>query len=198
MIRAMHWFDPGPLIDRDLQLIAPDARWIDDVLAACHHPLTARDDPRQAGMTRQQLVDFLRAAPGGHDPGDPAAQRAPGYAFWMRLRPEYSPPVKFAGGCSLRISEARDVQLYFGNIGYHVYPPARGNHYSERAVRLLLPLARAHGLKQLWITVNPDNWASRRTCERLNCQLIDIVDLPETNSMYQRGERQKCRYLLPL
>jgi tagatose 1,6-diphosphate aldolase len=46
----------------------------------------------------------------------------------------------------------------------------------------------------VWITCNPDNWASRRTCERLGCQLVDIVELPEHIDMYQDGERQKCRY----
>jgi len=26
--------------------------------------------------------------------------------------------------------------------------------------------------------------------------LVEIVDLPEDNDMYQKGERRKCRYLL--
>ncbi|MCS7033523.1 MAG: GNAT family N-acetyltransferase [Phycisphaerae bacterium] len=195
---AIRWLDPGRLVDRELELVAPSERWIEEVLAACRHPLTVRQAPREAGTTRRQLMDFLRAAPGGHDPGDPALQRAPGYAFWMRLLPEYSPPVAIAGGCSLRISEAPEVQRYFGNVGYHVFPPARGRRLAERACRLLLPLARAHGLRQLWITCNPDNWASRKTCERLGARLIDIVALPPQNILYQRGEREKCRYLLEL
>ena len=27
-------------------------------------------------------------------------------------------------------------------------------------------------------------------------ELVEIVDLPEDNDMYQKGERRKCRYLL--
>jgi tagatose 1,6-diphosphate aldolase len=61
---------------------------------------------------------------------------------------------------------------------------------------LLLPLARSHGLMTIWITCNPDNFASRRTCELAGATLVEIVDLPEDNDMYQRGERQKCRYRL--
>ena len=76
--------------------------------------------------------------------------------------------------------------------------PARGRHYAERACRLLLPLARAHGMQTLWITCNPENVASRRTCERLGASFIDVVALPANHMLYQRGERVKCRYRLDL
>lgn len=195
---SIRWFDPGRLVDRELELIRPDVRWINDVMVAVQHPLTVRDAPREAGTTRRQLFDFLKAAPGGNDPGDPAQQRVQGYAFWMRLRPEYNPPVRIAGGCSLRVVSTSDVVMFYGHIGYHVYPPARGARRAERACRLLMPLARKHGLTELIITCNPDNWASRRTCERLGCELLEIVDLPPSNKLYQRGDRQKCRYRLSL
>ena len=39
-------------------------------------------------------------------------------------------------------------------------------------------LARAHGHSLLWITCNPDNLASRRSCERLGAQYVDIVPVP--------------------
>jgi tagatose 1,6-diphosphate aldolase len=63
---------------------------------------------------------------------------------------------------------------------------------------LLLPLARRHGLKDLWITCNPDNLASRRTCELAGAEFVEIVDLPANSGMYRRGDRQKCRYRLDL
>jgi tagatose 1,6-diphosphate aldolase len=63
---------------------------------------------------------------------------------------------------------------------------------------LLLPLARRHGLEILWITCDPDNIASRRTCELAGLELVEIVDVPEHMDMYQRGERRKCRYRLYL
>ena len=79
-----------------------------------------------------------------------------------------------------------------------MHPPHRGHRYAARSVRLLLPLARAHGFTTLWITCNPDNWPSRRTCELAGGTLVEIVDLPPDNDMYLEGERQKCRYRFDL
>ncbi len=63
---------------------------------------------------------------------------------------------------------------------------------------MLFPLARCCGFEQVWITCDPNNYASRRTCERLGAELVEIIDLPEDNEMYLDGERQKCRYRLRL
>ena len=49
-------------------------------------------------------------------------------------------------------------------------------------------------MTELWVTCNPDNIASRRTCELAGGVLVEIVDLPEDIDMYQEGERRKCRY----
>ena len=102
------------------------------------------------------------------------------------------------GGVRFRIGDNGEVRLYFGHIGFNVAPASRGHHFAERACRLLLPLARRHGLVELWITCNPDNRASRRTCERLGGTLIETIALPPRNPMYQRGEREKCRYCIAL
>ncbi len=108
------------------------------------------------------------------------------------------PPIKILGGISLRVGYTFEVEMYYGHIGYHVYPAARGRHYAERACRLLLPLAQRHGMRVLWITCNPDNYPSRRTCERLGSTLIGIVPIPRDNPLYARGSREKCRYRLEL
>jgi tagatose 1,6-diphosphate aldolase len=84
--------------------------------------------------------------------------------------------------------------MYLGHVGYNVYPPARGRRLAARAVRLLLPFARRLGLSPLWITCNPDNLASRRTCEIAGGRLIDVVPLPADHPLHARGEREKCRY----
>ena len=76
-------------------------------------------------------------------------------------------------------------------------PEHRGRRYAARGVRLLLPLAARHGIDPLWITCNPENLASRRTCELAGAELVEVVDLPPGEEMYQAGERQKCRYRLP-
>ena len=53
-------------------------------------------------------------------------------------------------------------------------------------------------MRRLWITCNPDNFASRCTCERLGCKLVEIVRVPPGHTLYQRGEFEKCRYRLDL
>lgn len=125
-------------------------------------------------------------------PGDPSREWLPSYTFEMRVG-GYK-----AGGLNLRIGNTHGIVMYGGHIGYGVEPEHRGHHYAERACRLILPLAKAHRLNPLWITCNPDNIASCRTCERLGAELIEIVPLPEDNDQYLRGEREKCRYKLVL
>jgi tagatose 1,6-diphosphate aldolase len=102
------------------------------------------------------------------------------------------------GEIQLRIGDTDHMRLYGGHIGYVVHPKYRGRRFAARALRLILRLAASHGLSELWITCNPDNIASRRTCEAAGAEFIDIVDLPPDIDMYQRGERQKCRYRLSL
>lgn len=102
------------------------------------------------------------------------------------------------GHVSLRAGNSERIKLYAGHIGYGVAREYRGRHYAERATRLLFPLARKHGISELWITCNPDNWPSRRTCERLGGKLVETVKIPPDIDMYYEGEREKCRYLILL
>ena len=197
---AFRFLDPGPLIDGELELVAPHRRWIDDLLAG--------SDPGSGRTPRTQVEDFLRVAPSGHQSADISGGRVPAYHFWLRLHAAYgtalprwsnghsgsAPPLQIAGGIGLRIGHTPDIELYLGHIGYNVHPFARGNHYAERACRLLRPLARAHGLSPLWITCNPDNLPSRRTCERLGCVLVETLPLPPDHILRQRGDREKLRF----
>lgn len=186
------------LVDAELQLVEPDPRHLDDMLLACQHPLTHRDMPQQASTTRESLLTFLERHPRGRVQEDTHHDIVPGYTFWMRLAPDFPAPVRIAGSIGLRLGRTPSIEMYFGHLGYHVLPPARGHHFAQRACRLLFPLARAHGYFTLWITCNPDNLASRRTCEHLGATLVDTVAVPHDNPLYQQGDRQKCRYRIDL
>ncbi|MBN1548516.1 MAG: GNAT family N-acetyltransferase, partial [Syntrophaceae bacterium] len=94
-------------------------------------------------------------------PGDPAINYAPAYLFKMVL----AGGNEEIGRIQLRISNTDHIVQYGGHFGFSVQPEHRGHRYAARACRLLLPLARRHGFEVLWITCNPDNLASRRTCE---------------------------------
>ncbi|QJD79297.1 GNAT family N-acetyltransferase [Spirosoma rhododendri] len=98
------------------------------------------------------------------------------------------------GTIRLRLSDTDDIRLYAGHIGYRVEEAFRGHHYAAQACMLLKTIALQRGFGELWITCDPDNWPSRRTCERIGAKLIEIIDLPEDLDMYLDGERQKCRY----
>jgi predicted acetyltransferase len=127
-------------------------------------------------------------------PGDPVINYVPAYKFRMKIA-GISGDV---GNIELRIGNTPNLVIYAGHIGYAVHPQYRGHRYAARACRLLLPLARQHRMETLWITCNPDNISSRRTCQLLGASLVEIVDLPQDNEMYQQGDRQKCRYRLDL
>lgn len=102
------------------------------------------------------------------------------------------------GNITLRVGDTDFLTHFAGQIGYGVDEAFRGQRLAARSVRLLLPLARRHGINPLWITCNPDNWASRKTCEIAGGTLVEIVDLPTDCEMYRSGERQKCRYKFEL
>jgi predicted acetyltransferase len=102
------------------------------------------------------------------------------------------------GRLGFRVGTTHTIERYAGHLGYEVSPAFRGNRLAERSCRLILPLARRHGFHELWITCNPDNWPSRRTCERLGAELIDTVDVPHDNDVFAPGSERKCRYLLAL
>lgn len=125
-------------------------------------------------------------------PGDPVRKWLPAYAFEMQVG-----RCK-AGRINIRIGNTHAITMYYGHIGYGVEHEYRGHHYAERACRLLFPLAKAHGLTPVWIMCNPDNIASRRTCERLGATLVEIVELPEDNDLYRMGDREGCRYRIDL
>lgn len=97
------------------------------------------------------------------------------------------------GNIDIRIGDNENT-FYGGHIGYQVYAPFRGNSFATKACKIIKQVAASHGMKRLIITCNPDNHASRKTCEKAGYMLKEVVDLPASNEMYQKGERTKCRY----
>jgi len=101
------------------------------------------------------------------------------------------------GVCDLRIGY--NDNLYFGgHIGYRIFPEYRGNHYAGKACLLLFQLARKHNMEYLYITCNPDNYASKKTCEYAGGKLLEIAELPEGNYMRDDCEFEKCIYKFTL
>ena len=146
--------------------------------------------PRDPG----ELVDgYLRLVLGHFVPADPGRGYVPAYHFQM-----VSPVGQVMGNIDLRLGDSEFLRRFAGQIAYGVQPEFRGRHYAARSLRLLRPLARAHGFAALYITCNPDNIASRRTCELAGATLVEISDLPADCDMYKEGERSKCSYRIDL
>lgn len=124
---------------------------------------------------------------------DPVRQWVPAYHFFICDRQGNR-----MGVCDLRIGY--NERLYYGgHIGYRVFEPYRGHHYAAKACRLLFALARKHGMAYLYITCNPENTASRRTCEALQGELLEIAELPDDNDMRaENGETHKCIFRFAL
>ena len=127
-------------------------------------------------------------------PADPARQRVPVYRFRMRLTGQRAA----VGSIELRVGDSDHLKMYAGQIGYGVLPRHRGHRYAARGCKLLLPLARTHGLKELWITCDPDNLASKRTCELAGAEFVEMVEVPEHTDLFKQGDREKCRYRIDL
>lgn len=220
MLRRVRFIDPPVMSDGELDVVEQTEELLPELLAVamCRRRPTDRDEAGSmpgADAFVQTLVHtpmsedeilamevrtraFLGRSPRGRQTADQGYAGAAACHFWMRLREpaRLGLPGSIVGAMGLRISNNREIRLYAGHIGYNVLPAARGHRFAERAVRLLLPLAGAYGLKPVIITSNPDNTASRRTLERLGAKLIDVVAIPRMHTFYGAGERQKCRYEL--
>jgi tagatose 1,6-diphosphate aldolase len=119
------------------------------------------------------------------------ASQVPTYRFEMRRQPGFTK----VGKIEFRVGATTEIQLYSGNIGYRVDQSHRGNRYAARSCQLLADLAKRHGFRELWITCDTDNTASRRTCEAIGAEFISVVPVPETHPYYRAGSRAKCRFL---
>ena len=102
------------------------------------------------------------------------------------------------GKCDLRIGHNEGL-YYGGHIGYVIDEEYRGCHYATKACKLLFELAKKHEMDYLYITCDPDNWPSRKTCEYLKGELLEIVELPEDNDMrVNDGKIEKCIFRFDL
>jgi len=127
-------------------------------------------------------------------PAVPEKGYVPAYVFSMHL----DGVEESVGDINIRIGETESLELYGGHIGYGVNEDFRGQNLAARSCRLLFNLARQHGLTTLWITCDPENIPSVRTCEKAGGIFVNTIDIPEDHEMYQSGKRQVNRYRFDL
>jgi tagatose 1,6-diphosphate aldolase len=122
-------------------------------------------------------------------PADDEKGYLPRYAYTITLHNSLEP----IGNIDIRIGY-NENSYYGGNIGYEIDENYRGNHFAAKACNIIKQVAIGHKMDKIIITCNPDNFPSRKTCEKAGLNLKEIVDLPSYNDMYLEGERQKCIY----
>ena len=97
------------------------------------------------------------------------------------------------GKISLRLGH--DYHSYWnGNVGYEVDEPYRGHHYAAIALKLVLPIAKAHGMNHLFVSCDENNAASYRTIERCGGSLLEISYPPKDWVFYRTGLALKRIY----
>ena len=101
------------------------------------------------------------------------------------------------GKCDFRIGHSHKTYCG-GNIGYTISEKFRGHRYAVKACRLLFELAKKHNLGYVMITCNPQNHASRKTCEILGGELLEIAKLPADSDMRVLGEDMMCIFRFEL
>ncbi len=116
----------------------------------------------------------------------------PSYAWTILSKDE------IVGGINLRIGYNENI-YYGGNIGTEILEKYRGNGFAKKAARMVLPVAKKHGITELYISCNPNNMASRKIMESLpNCYFIEKAILPTYNDAYLKGEREKLIYKIKI
>ena len=121
-------------------------------------------------------------------PGDESKGYVPAYTLNILLKN------KKIGHLNLRIGEDTNLKYYSGNIAYKIEEPFRGNSYAVKACNLAKDIFIKHGLNTIYITCNPDNFASKRVCEKLGAKYLETVNVPIEHEIYRKGEKQKCRF----
>ncbi len=154
-----------------------------------HSVLSEAELPATAGpFTDGELALVL----GELIPSDPVKGWVAYYRFEMQVAGEV------VGRVAVRAARTHLLDHYVGQIGYTVEPAHRGHRYAARSVRLLMPFARQLDMGTMWITCDPRNAASRRSCELAGATFVEIVPLPEDTDMYRVGDRERCRYRIDL
>ena len=101
--------------------------------------------------------------------------RLPGYHRWMW-------DGEFCGTVGFRWRPGTETlpPTCLGHIGYSVVPWKQRLGYATEALRLLLPEAKAVGLRYVEITTDPDNRPSQRVIESNGGVLVEEFVKPES------------------
>lgn len=184
--------------DGELGLLPPARDLVPLFARASQDELCRKLFPEYADITEAELFAYVDKLDRGRNWS--TIDKVPVYWFWLVLFDANGLPEHVAGDMNVAISqEPVGTQVDRCHFGYHVLPQFRGRHYAARAMRLAIPLLRAHGVAAAWITCHPSNTASRRSCEIAGAKLVDIVEVDRADPRNKGiNEDRLCRYVLPI
>jgi predicted acetyltransferase len=148
----------------------------------------------ELAQIRNDPSRFLASLEDREGKGDPvilpdgsAAARLPGFRRWLW-------DGEFAGSISLRWQPgSHELPPHcLGHIGFSVVPWKRRMGYATAALKMMLPEARAVGLRFVELTTDPDNVASQRVILANGGELLETFIKPP-----QFGGHFVFRYRVP-
>jgi predicted acetyltransferase len=186
---------------QDMTLVWPAREYLPSYVAALERGWSP-DNVRGLAATHDELQRiaadadaFLASLVDKEATGDPitlpdgtVVPRLPGYRRWMW-------DGEFCGSIGLRWQPGTEALPAYclGHVGYSVVPWKQRRGYATRALREMLPHARAEGLHYVEIVTDPDNLASQRVIEKNGGMLVEEFVKPAAFD-HKRG----LRYLVKL
>jgi predicted acetyltransferase len=148
--------------------------WSPDTTQDVHHEhlVSIRRDPDAFLADLLAQDGTIRHADGMVTP------RLPHRSFWLW-------DGEFCGMIDLRFARGgEELPPYVkGHIGYAVVPWKQRRGYATAALKLILPMARAEGMRRVFLTCDDGNAASRKVIERNGGVLADTGSFPPTGTV---------------
>lgn len=102
------------------------------------------------------------------------------------------------GSLVLRLGNRKERYID-GHVGYSIDIEYQGNHYAYLAVELCKEIAREKGFKELILTCDPDNIASKKTILKTKATYLETKVIPNNmKKHFDKSETVKEIYILAL